>query len=251
MEIEKMLPIFLCDDDSSILLRYRRFIENSIIINDYDMRVVISTTDSQDILLYLEKQQLTNSLFFLDIDLAQSMTGIDLAQKIRKKDAFAQIVFVTSHQEFALETLKRQIAPLNYIVKGSDDEKKLIENILKESYEHTYIDQYQNNKYVSFSVGSQFININVESIYFLETSVVPHKLVLYGKDIMYEFYGKMNELEESYPDLIRIHKSFLVNIKQIKSIDFKNRLIMFPDDYSCTFPLNKVKFLKKLVLEKD
>lgn len=238
------LPIILCDDDIMLMTHYKQIIKNLIMINDYDMELVLVTTDPHDVLLYHHKANLTNCLFFLDIDLGRNLTGIDAAQLIRKENEFAKIVFITSHQELALETLKRQIAPLDYIVKDGKTEKQQIENILKICNEQTVINHKSNLRHVSFAIGSRNFKIDLASIYFLETSVTPHKVILYGENMMYEFYGEMNELEKEYPELLRVHRSFLINTNQIRSVDFKTRRIVFPEEYTCDFSISKTKVLK-------
>ncbi|MBC9705086.1 MAG: response regulator transcription factor [Enterococcus sp.] len=238
------LPIILCDDDIMLMTHYKQIIKNLIMINDYDMELVLVTTDPHDVLLYHHKANLTNCLFFLDIDLGKNLTGIDVAQLLRKENEFAKIVFITSHQELALETLKRQIAPLDYIVKDGKTEKQQIENILKICNEQTVINHKSNLRHVSFAIGSRNFKIDLASIYFLETSVTPHKVILYGENMMYEFYGKMNELEKEYPELLRVHRSFLINTNQIRSVDFKTRRIVFPEEYTCDFSISKTKVLK-------
>ncbi|STP28340.1 Response regulator of the LytR, AlgR family [Enterococcus durans] len=238
------LPIILCDDDIMLMTHYKQIIKNLIMINDYDMELVLVTTDPHDVLMYHHKANLTNCLFFLDIDLGKNLTGIDVAQLLRKENEFAKIVFITSHQELALETLKRQIAPLDYIVKDGKTEKQQIENILKICNEQTVINHKSNLRHVSFAIGSRNFKIDLASIYFLETSVTPHKVILYGENMMYEFYGKMNELEKEYPELLRIHRSFLINTNQIRSVDFKTRRIVFPEEYTCDFSISKTKVLK-------
>ena len=238
------LPIILCDDDIMLITHYKQIIKNLIMINDYDMELVLVTTDPHDVLLYHHKANLTNCLFFLDIDLGKNLTGIDVAQLLRKENEFAKIVFITSHQELALETLRRQIAPLDYIVKDGKTEKQQIENILKICNEQTVINQKSNLRHVSFAIGSRNFKIDLASIYFLETSVTPHKVILYGENMMYEFYGKMNELEKEYPELLRVHRSFLINTNQIRSVDFKTRRIVFPEEYTCDFSISKTKVLK-------
>lgn len=238
------LPIILCDDDIMLITHYKQIIKNLIMINDYDMELVLVTTDPHDVLLYHHKANLTNCLFFLDIDLGKNLTGIDVAQLLRKENEFAKIVFITSHQELALETLRRQIAPLDYIVKDSKTEKQQIENILKICNEQTVINHKSNLRHVSFAIGSRNFKIDLASIYFLETSVTPHKVILYGENMMYEFYGKMNELEKEYPELLRVHRSFLINTNQIRSVDFKTRRIVFPEEYTCDFSISKTKVLK-------
>ncbi|WP_142427142.1 LytR/AlgR family response regulator transcription factor [Enterococcus durans] len=238
------LPIILCDDDIMLMTHYKQIIKNLIMINDYDMELVLVTTDPHDVLMYHHKANLTNCLFFLDIDLGKNLTGIDVAQLLRKENEFAKIIFITSHQELALETLKRQIAPLDYIVKDGKTEKQQIENILKICNEQTVINHKSNLRHVSFAIGSRNFKIDLASIYFLETSVTPHKVILYGENMMYEFYGKMNELEKEYPELLRVHRSFLINTNQIRSVDFKTRRIVFPEEYTCDFSISKTKVLK-------
>lgn len=240
------LPIFLCDDDSVLVQYYKSVIENWIMINDYDMELIFATTDPDDIFLYLKRNSITNCLFFLDIDLGMSLDGIDIAQQIRSDNEFAQIVFITSHQELAIKTLQRQISPLNYIVKDGQTEKKQIQKVLNSCHQETFIDRLPNQRHLSFLMGSRSIRVAISAIYFIETSPTPHKLILYGKDIMYEFYGKMDDLTDEYPELLRVHKSFLINPEQVKSIDYKSRTITFPEEYSCHFPLVKIRLLKKL-----
>lgn len=242
-----ILSIILCDDDLILMSHYKKMIENAIMINEYDMKLVLATTNPKDIFSYLKKNRLKNSLFFLDIDLGDYMDGIDVAQQIRNDNEFAQIVFITSHQEFALETLKRQIAPLGYIVKDDKTEIQQIETILEGRNERTCVECKPNQNRVSFMIGSRKFYIATTSIYFMETSIRPHKIILYGENMIYEFYGKMNDLEKENPELIRIHKSFLININQVKCVDFKSRTIFFPEEYTCRFPSAKSKLLKKLL----
>lgn len=187
----------------------------------------------------------------MDIDLGGGIDGIDVAQHIRNENEFAQIVFITSHQELALETLKRQISPLDYIVKDDETEKNQIENILKGRHDQTFVDRKSNQRHLSFMIGSRNFRVDLTSIYFLETSVTPHKVILYGEKMMYEFYGKMNDLERENPELLRVHKSFLINPEQVESVDYKLRTIQFPEEYSCSFPLAKAKLLKRTLEKQD
>jgi len=240
------LPIFICDDDEKILERYQRIISNAIMINEYDMKILVATTDIQDIRDYLKlKPRLTDALFFLDIDLHGSISGIDAAVEIRTRDEYAQIVFVTSHRELAFETLKRRIAALDFIQKADDDKTQILDLLVSRNQVFSN-NGHQEHKYFQFRVGSREIRVDFKAIYYIEASTRPHKVVLYGENFMYEFYAKLSDIAADYSDLLRVHKSFLINPGQVISIDFKRREIYFPDDYSCTFPLAMVRQLRKI-----
>lgn len=242
------LPIFICDDDEHILNQYQRIIQNTIMINAYDMEVLVATTDVQDIRDYLHQHpQLTDALFCLDIDLHSKLTGIDVAVEIRHQDPDAQIVFITSHQELAYETLKRRVAALDFIQKG-DDDKAQIQSLLAELDANIRRDGHSEHHYFEFQVGSREVRVDFDAIYYIETAARPHKVVLYGEAFMYEFYAKLSDIAEAYPDLLRVKKSYLINPQQIISIDFKQRVIQFPEELSCTFPLTMSRQLRQLNL---
>ena len=42
------LPIFICDDEPLLLSHYRQIVQNWIMINDYDMQVVLATNTAAD-----------------------------------------------------------------------------------------------------------------------------------------------------------------------------------------------------------
>ena len=62
--------------------------------------------------------------------------------------------------------------------------------------------------------------------------------------MMYEFYGKMNELEKRISRIITRPPLFLINTNQIRSVDFKTRRIVFPEEYTCDFFHFKNKGIK-------
>lgn len=239
------LPIFICDDEQLLLSTYERIIKNTIIINDLEMEVFLATTDISDILSYISKNQITDSIFFLDINLGSPINGLDVAQKIRQVNEFAQIVFITSHKELAFEILKRRISALDFIIKG-DNEKIQITELLIERNQKFILNKNESKKFFRFNINQRSININFKNIYLIETSPSPHKIILIGDDIMYEFYGKLSDIEKQYPELKRVHKSYLINPENIISIDFKKREIFFPNETMCTFPLTKLKEIKEL-----
>ena len=58
-----------------------------------------------------------HDVFFIDIDLKQSLTGIDVAEQIRKKNAHSNIIFFTAYTNFAVDIINRKILPIGYIRK--------------------------------------------------------------------------------------------------------------------------------------
>ncbi|KAF3367327.1 DNA-binding response regulator, partial [Enterococcus faecium] len=96
-----------------------------------------------------------------------------------------------------------------------------------------------------FSIGSQTFTFDINDIYFVEASKLPHRLSLCTKDGQYEFYGRISELEKKYPMLTRISRACLVNIFNVKEIDFKKRSLYFDSELARNFTLGKAQKIKE------
>ena len=81
-----MLPVYICEDDEKICLAQKEFLENLILMEGYDMEIVLSTCHPYEVIqLVSEKKQ--RGIYFLDVELkGESMDGFALGQKIRELD---------------------------------------------------------------------------------------------------------------------------------------------------------------------
>ena len=224
------MQIFLCEDN----LKYRESLEaaikSHIIIEDYNMQLALSTGDPVELLNFIEElvdkrafdvERNTHSLFFLDVDLQNEMDGITLASKIRKIEPSAKIVFITTHVELSALTFRYKIEALDYIEKGEVGEifERIKENI-DEAYEQHLRDRsparggftVKSNRLVRF--------IAYDKILFFESLPSPHKVCLHTDSDLIEFYSSLNTIEETLnSDFFRSHKSFIVNINNIKYVN--------------------------------
>ena len=123
-----MLQIILCEDDP----KQRAHLEN--IMEDYvkdkaDLVLALSVGTPQELLHFLEHKPDRKGVYFLDIDLQQELTGIDLAMRIREKDAGAKIVFITTHAKMTTLVFRHKIEALDFIVKDREILRKEWKNV--------------------------------------------------------------------------------------------------------------------------
>ena len=71
------------------------------------------------------KNNLPSKIYILDIEMKDSISGIDIARKIREEDWNSIIIIVTSHTELGYEALKAQIMLLDFISKYNECEENL------------------------------------------------------------------------------------------------------------------------------
>lgn len=184
---------------------------------------------------YIENDEV-NQLYFLDIDIhGIEKKGFEVAQLIRHYNPYAIIVFITSRSEFATLTYKYQVSALDFVDKDINDEmfkKRIEQNIF-----------YGND-----------LKIPYHDILYIETTGVSHKLRIIGKNFAKEFYGTMTDIQEKDKHTQRFyspHKSFLVNIGNIREIDRKNLEIVFYEDHRCPISRLKIRKLKDILEKKS
>ncbi len=243
-------PIIICEDNPIELKQLNTLIENYLLFHNGFFKIECSVEGPQEVLQYMSSNFPSHGTYFLDIDLQSTINGIDLANKIRESDVEANIVFTTTHDEMAQETLKRKIGAIGFIEKGQTMENyrddiygilAYIEKLTEKSKEH-----HQQN--FIFEIGTQIFNFNQNEVFFIEASKIPHQLIFISDNGKYEFYGKLNELERKYPFLFRINRSCLINPSKIRQIDFPIRSILLKNGITKKFSIGKATKLKKILL---
>lgn len=93
-----MIDIYICEDNKKHLELFKKYITNTILIENLDMKIALATSNPHELLEQISS--LGNiGLFFLDIDLQSSINGLATAQQIRKLQPRCFIIFITSHSE--------------------------------------------------------------------------------------------------------------------------------------------------------
>ncbi|CEP80578.1 LytTR family DNA-binding domain-containing protein [Paraclostridium sordellii] len=148
-------------------------------------------------------------IFLIDIQLNE-INGMDTARKIRETDNKAEIIFITSLIEYALEGY--EVRAYRYLIKPVkyDDLKIHILNCIKE------IDI--KNKYIIIKEQGNRIKLGISEITYIE--VQKENITIHTLNQTYETKGTMNNIEKEIncSRFYRCHKSFLVNLEHIKSI---------------------------------
>ncbi|SFU39895.1 two component transcriptional regulator, LytTR family [Clostridium sp. DSM 8431] len=241
-----MLRIFICEDNSIQQNKFKKIIEDIIMINDYDMETSLTTSDPYEILAYL-KVNPTSGIYFLDVDLHSNINGIQLAEEIRKYDPRGFIIFITSHAEMSYLTFLYKVEAMDYIIKDNyNNIRQRIHDCIQNANEKYQAICNNSQKVFSIKANDKIVNIDFNDIIFFETSSTIHKVILHCTNRQIEFYSKMKEIEQNLDDrFCRCHNSFIVNTDKIKEIDKKRRIAYMINDEECLISTRGIKNLIK------
>lgn len=203
----------------------------------------------KDVIGFLQNNDI--DLLFLDIEMGQ-IHGIELARHIKLIYPNILVIFVTGHTEFALEGY--EVYPVDFLIKPINTLR--LERSLNKVKEIKSSRLIKNNYKIGINVDSGIKMVNISDILYIEKQGRKVSIICKNNEIIYSKESMKNlEVLFSSFDFYRPHQSFLVPIKQIKSI--------YPDKYTRSYviqlfdsktniPVSRNKYpLLKEVLERQ
>ena len=230
-----MLNFIICDDNINILDKLEKMLESIFAKHNYDASVVFKSAKADEILNYIDTNPA--DVLLLDINLKSNKTGLEIAEEIRKRKKNAYIIFTTGHLEYAMIAYKYKT--FDYIAKP----------ITMERLEDTIIRLFEDAN----ELTKHYIKIDSKNTLIDETEIQyikrdGMKLVFHTSSRDYNTYSSFNKFQGKLPKTyVRCHKSYIVNLNQIKNIEPLSGRITFADGNTCDIgPKYKNEFMEVL-----
>ena len=233
------MRIAVCDDNTVMLSKLKEIIcaDFSVYPDEFD----ILTYSSGALLLNAHKQE-AFQIIFLDIDMPK-VSGFDVAKTLRDDFSNCFIIFITSHSELVYESMDFQ--PFHFIQKNceisiEESMSRIVKKLMKhmKQYEKVILEDKESGRHAVY----------IHDIMYIESEKHYLNYYIAGINTPIRERGSIKECEERYEryDFVKIHKSYIVNLRHIFNIDKKMDEIIFKQG----FRLNMSKNYKKQVDEK-
>jgi DNA-binding LytR/AlgR family response regulator len=194
------------DDDLS-----RGILED--LVNDTDrFDLIKSCGDSIDAFNFLKDNVV--DVVFLDVEMPK-MDGLELLENLNK---LPQIILVTSHAKYAVESYEHDVTdfiqkPITY--------SRFLKSVNKiiERYEDKQVKTSSKNRTIFIKSDSKFIQINIDEIFWIQAK--GNYIQVYTSNGKFLVLSTMKDMRARLPDseFIRVHRSFIVRIDKIQSIE--------------------------------
>lgn len=216
---DTMLSILICDDDANMIAAMQSATES--VLKEANVKArILAFLDAASI----SEQILSNcDIALLDIDFdGAAYNGMDIARKIRALGADTVIIFVTNFIEYA--PAGYEVRAFRYILKRNldTDLKAILPLALKQLNQET----------LPIQVNGEIIKVPLDDILYLE--VQQHNVTVATRKVMpnrnqkkYDFHASLSDLEARLEPIgfLRIHKSYLVNMKHLKKFQCREAML--------------------------
>ncbi len=222
--------LFLEDDPI-----YRKLVE--VIFAKIGIRNLHIAENYDEALDIFNQEQI--DLCFLDIDLGEDhRSGIDLAEAIREIDELVPFVFITSHFTENYYKRTRYTNPISFIDKKISlvriihiiemayyqviSQKSKIKKEMPMVSDHN--DRHHSPKVIFFNTGELLEKFKIENINYIYNNENQTFLRMGRKN--YKIDTSLKKIDDlRVPSLLRVHKSFIVNMNYIDRISKSDQKI--------------------------
>ncbi|MDD6223437.1 MAG: LytTR family DNA-binding domain-containing protein [bacterium] len=235
------MKFIIYEDEKEYATRYQNVIHKILGPTNLNYEIIEIDEYNEETKKKLKEKD-GNKVYILDIEVP-GINGLELARKIRKiGDWTSPIIIVTSHEEFRNVGYTGKILMLNFILKNKELEKDLYESL------EVALEINMANKSLRYTNKGESYHIPHQDILYIEKSLNDNTSCIVTKNHTYDIRKTIKELEKELSDTInfvKTHRSCIVNVKNIKHIDFENNTITFTNKKIALLSRANKKLLKE------
>ena len=222
------INVLVVEDESIV----SKDIQNSLIKLGYS---IVGAASSGEKAIELARN-LTPDIILMDIMLKGDMNGIEASEIIRN-ELKIPIIFLTAYADSATFSKAKLIEPYGYIIKPFKEidlhtsieiaiykSSKEMELLKERDFLHSIVENKEVTSQYSIFIkaNSKLIKLNKSNIYYIEA--LKDYVVIHTIDTRYTVHSTMKDIEikMGLDEFIRVHRSFIVRLDKISSIEYPN-----------------------------
>lgn len=229
-----MLNIVIYEDNENFMNKNVDTINKAMANSDIDYRIhkFSKYTKKLDEIIH---DDTVKKIYILDVEM-EGVSGLEIASRIREDDWDSIIIFATAYSKYQNDVFYTRLMVLDFICKYTGYDERL-----KDDIEASLKIIYKQRTFV-FSYNHVVYRIPYDHICYIEKEPIIKRCIIHTNNNQFYIVKSINWLEENLGnDFIKTHQSCIVNINNIKEIDFSTNTITFKNGDSTNLLTEKKK----------
>ncbi|MEH6304372.1 LytTR family DNA-binding domain-containing protein [Olivibacter sp. CPCC 100613] len=205
-----MIRCYIIDDEEASLSLLSKFINKTPAL-----QLEGSSLNPLNALQKFQQNEINPDITFLDINMPE-ISGLELANLIGQ---YTHIVFTTAHTQYGMEAFDRDA--IDYIAKPFGYERflKAISRYQKLHQSNQVSHKKENYFFIRNDTKGKLTRVLIDEILYIESTA--NFITIHTSTEKHTTYLTLTEAEAHLAahDFVRVHKSIIVNPKNIKSVE--------------------------------
>ena len=221
-----MIRFIICEDNNIFLNKIADVVHRIMMPTKFEYKIHKFNEYNENLEKLIDNPT-DEKIYILDVEIP-NVSGLEIASQIREEDEESIIIFLTCHPECKSDVFYSRLLALDYIQKG-----QLWDDRLKDTLKYI-TRKLERKRTLDFNYQGTSHRIPYEEINYIEKIQSLKKCIIYtidGKE--YEVPNNIAYFERTLgPSFYKCHKSFMVNVENIKHVNYPENIVTFKNNKS-------------------
>lgn len=215
-----MLNIIICENNQNFRQRTYDIVNHYMTNTNINYKIKTYSSYTDKLKNHIKNPPDGHNIYFLDIELDDDTSGIDIATDIRENDFDSQIIIESGYDTLLSNATKLRLSILDYVYKTIQYDKnikELLELCLK---------IFNLKKSIKFKYEKIDYNIKYDDVLMIETDSIERTCTLHTKTNKYVIRKPLKYFEEQLDSsFFKINRGCIINLNNIIKINYiKNNI---------------------------
>lgn len=201
-----MMKVIVVEDDTTVQEQIKKILRMVAVKNEVELEVTYFKKYNTSL-----KEEIENTLYpkiyIMDIELENSISGIEIAEGIRENDWDSEIIFVTCHDKMFETVHRRVLEVFDFIEKFEDMEERMTKDI------QLILNRKEDKKILKLEAKHAVLELYMKNILYIVRDKEERKSVIHTKEnVEFRVPYSLIDLKEKLDDrFVQTHKSCIAN----------------------------------------
>ena len=201
-----MMRVIVVEDDTIVQQQIKKILRSVAIKSEIELEVTYFKKYNHSLQEEI-KNTLYRKIYIMDIELENSISGIEIAENIRKNDWDSEIIFVTCHDKMFETVHRRVLEVFDFIEKFEDMEERITKDI------ELIINRKEDKKMLKLEAKHAVLELYMKNILYIIRDKEERKSIIHTQEnVEFKVPYSLIDLKEKLDDrFVQTHKSCLAN----------------------------------------
>lgn len=215
-----MIEIIIVEDDESAQKKIKEVVKKVFFKTNLDFNIRLFKKHCKELQNIINDNSI-QKLFLLDIELNSSLSGINIANKIREDDWESEIIFLTNHDNMFEQVYRSIYKVFDFIEKYHNFENRLTKDLNK------IVGKSYDNKMFRFSNKKVIIQLYYKDITYITRDTSERKIIINTTNNKFLLPISIKEcLEKLDSRFCLVHRACILNKDRVSKYNWHDKFFV-------------------------